>query len=397
MQCNPRRDFDAMNAALLTIFVLHESIDEIDSPARKLIHRAGFDVLATLDCLLPTSRCELLQSVSLSRAFEPRPGVRCRAYVTVDLCPWRPERARGSAIPFVDNRRLRRLDEINELLRRINGDERYAMEKTYLAATPNTAAAWRLLEQTAPESASKHRADIEARERAMTPPFPVLRDMTEMGNSARTYVVTHRGEKAICKVFRPGRLNELRNELFGLGLASAIPEIPKCLEAGENWLVTEYLADARPLSAVKGSTGLIPLRHAKRTFEVLRAIHEAGFAHLDFRPDHVLILPNGRLSIIDFDRGHLYASTPAFENSLPIVGYDDTRFLDGPNGLPSTYARTWQPRIGLNLVSLMRDPVAIQHVKRLIYSVRQTLLGAARRLKRVILGSERSDHGPSIA
>ncbi|HZD73109.1 MAG TPA: serine/threonine-protein kinase, partial [Actinomycetota bacterium] len=87
------------------------------------------------------------------------------------------------------------------------------------------------------------------------------------------------------------------------------------LDADRYFVVTE-LADGLALSELLDRHGRLPWRRVARigleVVEVLEAAHRAGFAHLDLRPAHVLVAPDGGVRVGGFGLAAvLPASLPA--------------------------------------------------------------------------------------
>jgi hypothetical protein len=342
--------------------------------ARRLLERRGFDVLERID-LSDVDRQRLAASDAVEDAVDDAVTDASDAgalLVALDLQPWPPGTRSPPVVGGWDDDRIAHLSFITEQLAALLGgatergggattDDHHGLVR---AVTP-TPLAWSVLERLAPERTAGIGREIEARCRAFVPPFPVVRPLTELGNNARTDVVTFEGEPAVCKTFRPGRERFLANEVAGLRCASSIAEIPPILADGPSWVVLPYYHD---LVDPRGRSGLLPLAVVKQIFAAMRRLHDLGYGHLDFAPAHVLHDRVQGPKIIDFDRLHAYGDDrPPFERSVTIVGHLDDYASEAPNGRPATYARVWYPQVGLAFESLQHDPTLLQHLKRIAY------------------------------
>lgn len=361
--CSSEPSRDDTFGATVHVFVLHSTAQQALEVAPIFIERVGFDLLDCLEEEPPPGYELAFHEGGGYESRKSRAGRR-HLFVAIDLFPWTDQLKTPLYNPRFDNQRVpHRLGELNALIADYSAD---ALERRgeLLAVTLTTTSAWRLLNDVVPHKVCEYEREISNRRRQMVPPFPCRKEITGFGNNARTYLVEYGKALHICKVFRPGRVAYLENELRGLSLSEQIKGIPKCIEAGSNWVLTQYFADASPLSAFKNRYGLVPLRLGIEAFKVLRAMHDKGLAHLDFRPEHVLVRGDGTVKVIDFDRIHIYDEIPPFEESLSIVGCRDTLLYDAPNGPPLTYERVWESCIGLDVRTFIRSGRLVQHARR---------------------------------
>lgn len=374
-------------AAKLSVIIISRVITEIVElrEISRLIERRGFDILDHFDLngREATIVGSILSEVGVQQVCK-RPG---RAFVTLDLCPIPVTEEQRRLIPGLDNARLLKRDSLNRassfLLKR--GNKRrvrhynFSDKEVHLATTNNSSQAWEIIGTLVPERMNALRREVDARIEAFRTPFPVIRSLTAFGNNARVDVVNYQGELAVCKVFRPGRQRYFENELAGLRLSKKIPQIPRLLAYGPNWVLTPYYEDAVEISDTANVFGLIPLSHAEDTFRALRRIHEAGYAHLDFHPAHVLVDRQGKVRLIDFDRFHKYTKqAPAFQECPSITGYSTEPLADIPNGRFPTHSRVWYPLIGLNIRNLLHAGSKWQQIRRCVYILERPFRYATR-------------------
>jgi serine/threonine-protein kinase len=104
-------------------------------------------------------------------------------------------------------------------------------------------------------------------------------------------------------------LNVLRNLPFVVRLVGVVHDLDGAAAAAASpspgkehlWLVLEYVAGQRlsqvqaPVDRVGWGFGLVRLL-AKQFVEV----HELGVAHLDLKPDNIMVTPDGEIHLIDF-------------------------------------------------------------------------------------------------
>lgn len=330
--------------------------------AVSFLRQAGFDLLS-------------VGEVSGRRLIRARPAhgacfdgeVRTYSYaVTLDLFPWQAVGTSDVPVPIHDNARLRlggyRYGHLEKGL--VHGACTEPRHKNEWWVSPDSEAAWRLVGELWPDQLADLRREANCRARAFQPPFPVLKSLTQRGNNARTDLVRWRGQTAICKTFRPGRDTAFQNELTGLRLGHQFREIPGILEEGDRWLVTSCLQGktARQVAADRG--GLLPMAKARRIARFIERLHAAGYAHLDFHPDHVFFETGEGLKIIDFDRFYRYEDPPdSVLDCFEINGVPNGFAVNKPMGPPVTYASRWFPIIGIPATSLFREAPWLQRLR----------------------------------
>jgi hypothetical protein len=118
----------------------------------------------------------------------------------------------------------------------------------------------------------------------------------------------------------------------------------------------------------RSSGKLLPLGVAKQAIQALRRVYDAGFALIDAHPENILVDRREGLKLMDFEFIYSYGRKPSsFERSYDIGGCPDDFDGDLPIGGPTSYARDWQPYVGLSLDSLLHDPAWLQHLKRFVH------------------------------
>jgi 3-deoxy-D-manno-octulosonic acid kinase len=133
----------------------------------------------------------------------------------------------------------------------------------------------------------------------------VLRHFRRGGFIARwwrdSYVWT--GESRV-RAFAEWRLLAL---LLQRGLPVPRPVAARYQRSGLTYrcdLITQRIANAEPLSAVLARGGIAEVRW-RAVGAAVASLHRAGVDHADLNAHNILLDPQGRVSIIDFDRGRL--------------------------------------------------------------------------------------------
>jgi hypothetical protein len=331
--------------------------------------------------LLGQIRAERQQLASLRlvpvRSPADLPAGEYDVYLTVDLHPLPVDPERDSAVPDLDNGRLRYLPAA------VRNAERWIVHQGGVGCTagqvpmwytPNETEAWKAAGNLIPQLSRSLRGEIDRRVSAMAHPFGIVSSLTQRGVRARTELVEFRGGVAVCKVFRPGCERFFANELAAGELSSTINAVPPILEVGKNWLVTPFLSgytSAKELCHPAGLSGstLMPWRVASSFVDSVVQLHEAGFAHLDLHADHVLIDASGDVKIIDFDRLDRVEPGSSLHTSPMIKGYDLTDALDGVSGGPALapFDRRFKPFLGADLDVFVSGSAARQIRHRMLF------------------------------
>lgn len=153
-------------------------------------------------------------------------------------------------------------------------------------------------------------------------------------------------------------LEYVTHEAAILRALAGVPGVPVLVGETSAALYTEFL-DARPLQdAVAESGVLTSLRVGWQVLTVVSRIHARGVVHADIRPWNFLVLPGGRVYLIDFEYAYLPAQ-PDVPALLRVHHYDGlktplTDWLDAWHTLAGLWAasRSRVVRSGLSSAAL---------------------------------------------
>jgi predicted Ser/Thr protein kinase len=209
--------------------------------------------------------------------------------------------------------------------------------------------------------------DILKVEQSLTPPFPVVERLGGSGWAGITYKVLYQGRRAVCKLFREDRLHVRDAELAAARAAWGLGIGPEIVDVRDNWILYEYLADYRPISA--GWGGMLDPHETREAFRALRNLHSAGYVHFDFNSSNVLLSPERKIRLVDFEdvfpvsgSQPPFAMAPVFSGRAYFDHYDidatgssiGRREWYAKQGPKVTYEAHWKGRLGMSYEELER-------------------------------------------
>ena len=199
-------------------------------------------------------------------------------------------------------------------------------------------------------------------------PEEVVKTLTKNGRRAKLELIRYGDRLAVKKTYLPGRERFLAREVIALReLSAACPQLPRLLDAGDNFIIYPYYEDDLRLDR-GGLRLLIPLEVMKTALSAIKFLYERGYAHGDFIPGNLLRDRREGVKVIDFEFLHRYEEKPAtFAQSFDLVGFGPEHKGDLPAQLVPNYATVWQPLVGLSLDKLLYAPPWEQHLLRLHY------------------------------
>jgi hypothetical protein len=173
---------------------------------------------------------------------------------------------------------------------------------------------------------------------AMEFPYPVVRVLPSQQRRAVTAVVEHPefGE-CVCKLFYPAAERFLARELRARKEFGSLPEVPRLLESGDNYLLTPLYDDdrshVRRILAGSGEAQLTP-RASAALARMARDLHRAGVYLLDLGTQNVVTDPVEGLKVLDWEfLQDCTGGTPHLTHSPTVLGQVDDRAADIPLGV----------------------------------------------------------------
>jgi hypothetical protein len=225
---------DLFENQLWAFFIRREAVDrgDVDFVSRTLTEK-GFDPLLSLP--LDSEVTGGLRAWLPTSGLHIAPSQIDRVIFVQDVSPVAPNEAQRRGSPLCDNARaLLTRTALRAGIRRLRGAD-------YVPAvgTKSSTQAWSLLEVLAPRHVGILRDRMQDRAAAFVT-GPAIRDLSRYGCRGRVELIDHHGTLAVRKTFRPGRERFLHRELEVIETLGPIcPEIPRLLERGANYFITE--------------------------------------------------------------------------------------------------------------------------------------------------------------
>lgn len=155
---------------------------------------------------------------------------------------------------------------------------------------------------------------------------------------------------------RPLREFRLLAQLRALGLPVPEPVVAGYVRSGLSYradLVTRHIEDAPTLAALLG-TGLPEAALARAIGTTLARFHAAGVWHADLNAHNILVGADGRVWLIDFDRGRLRAPQRRWREANLQRLLRSCRKI-GAEGLVGFEAGFWAPLVSAWRAQLARS------------------------------------------
>jgi hypothetical protein len=214
--------------------------------------------------------------------------------------------------------------------------------------------------------------EIERYKNIFKTKYPVIKVLSRYSRRAKIELISYKGEKAVLKTFKPKCEWFLENEIEAYKAFENFEEVPQLLEAGDNYIITEYIEGSNPLE------GKINIHTLKECLNILRKVYDKGYSLLDFRPTNFLRNKKKNLYLIDFEFLHRYDQKPPFLECYDLVGipadFDPlyVPIVDVPEG-EYQFDVLWGRRTGIYYEDLLRlDDFSI-HVKNNVHFCRMKM------------------------
>lgn len=374
---------DGHHAGFAAFFVRSEAIRRGHGVlVRHTIVEKGFEILITLEVVdaLKASLSHWLAAQGQATDADTIATV----LIAFDLMPIVESEPKEIADETAENERIAiAMRAADKEANRLSG----AFPYVPVTASASSREAWSLLEALAPERVDAIQEQIAAGRVAFAT-APPLRELSSVACRAKVELIEYNRSLAVRKTFRPGAERYLVRELEVLEeLGPYCDGIPRLLEHGPNYLITEYIDEADQLGLPRREE-LLPLQLIRQLAAFVKICVSYGFDPVDLKPDgNAIFTPHG-LKVIDYEFWRRCPPDTRPEDCYCLAGLPPDYDGDRPMGLTapfSPYPDKWIPFTGLSLLSFLYDPLWLQRLKRAGWPafaiVRRAARFAARRVR----------------
>jgi hypothetical protein len=257
---------------------------------------------------------------------------------------YKPKWGVDKRYPYVANLNILSKHEIRD---RINREVLYPKTANFIHSSDDLIEAINYIQRVIPNSLDQIIKDIEDRQYFFAKNFNVIETFNSNGIRSKTEKIRYKQRDCIKKTFKLGYERHLSREVKATKeLKNHIDVIPAYISSGENYVITEFyknvLDDMTPNEARQCIR-----RKAQDIVNAMKMFYEHGYAIIGFYPGNLIITPDDKLIIIDYEFLHKYDVKPkSFLDSYDIVGVPDGFAYDKPIGRNHTYKKTWAPILG---------------------------------------------------
>lgn len=282
----------------------------------------------------------------------PQSGGEPHSFVICfDYAPITPRKKTTETYPFISNERVllkhRIRDDINRQLllwRRVNcihSSDNEEEARDYIA----------ILDTNKQATIAQKIAAI--RDSSYFSDWPIQEVYVENGTRAKTCLIDYNGKPAILKLFKPEAKRFFEREIFVYQQYGAeLKQLPQILEIGDNYFIAAFYENQLKGKSVTACQTIVR-EHSYGILAFLKFFYDKGYAVLGFYPGNLIITPDKKLIIIDFEFLHHYEMKPAsFAQSYDLVGVPKDFNGDMPRGDSNhTLKNTWKGYLDDKIVS----------------------------------------------
>jgi hypothetical protein len=354
------------------VFVLRSrALDVVDmTEVHKLLEHLGFEVVEhrALD-QAAVARCATnLRGGNWGQGPYPTSGgTPASVLVALHYAPSPVQRSMRKKYPHLTNRYV--LTAKERLRSLVN--KRVAVEHRCnpIHSSDNEAEAWEYLAVAMPKDVSRFQALVEQRRAAYCTPQPVI-EVLNRSHHGKTELVEYAGGLAVRKTFAPRDLAQHEREKELTRSLAGDRRIVPPIASGSNWIMRPYVRDR--LRYDERSPRLIPLRILRGMVDILRAVHDAGYALASAKPTSFRMDDDG-VKLVDLELLYKYPDEPPpFHRSYTWRGSPPS---DGPtvSKRRRSHQQVWSRWTGMPIAALCYATPREQRVIRFRYLVRRVV------------------------
>ena len=261
--------------------------------------------------------------------------------ICFDYAPKPPSQQTSDTYPFVTNENIFIKHRIRD---RINSEQFLWNRVNCIHSSDNEDEAYQYISILGERQMDNiHNKVCQIRQSAYFKTWDVKDVFVENGTRAKTCLINHNGQDAVLKVFRPEAKRFFEREKFVYKNFSAqLPCLAQVFEIGENYVINAFYENILINKPEKERQEIIK-KHSFGILSFLKTFYDYGYAVLGFYPGNIIITPDDKLIIIDFEFLHSYEVKPEkFALSYDLVGVPKGFQGDMPRGDSNhTLENTW--------------------------------------------------------
>ncbi|MEX1014414.1 MAG: RIO1 family regulatory kinase/ATPase [Candidatus Paceibacterota bacterium] len=305
-------------------------------------------------------------------------------YLVLDLLPWRSEKKRLKDIKWANPINYRNDWAIFTIIRFIKEGYNFKFltnrNEDYLKFFGDSVSILLILKKKYPTIYNS----IKQKQLNFSSPFKVIRSLYDFGCNNKTELVYYDNNSAICKIFKPDKLEYLKNEVRAREILKDKVNIPKILFKKKNYLVIEYIRDNNSFERLLNGYKLIKIKYVKQIFSDLKKMYKAGLINFDFHTGNIIVTNNFEIYYIDFEYIEFHNNLYTFTNNPAFKSH---RKIDHNSPLEHiTYEKYWYPYILLSLWSLVKLPIHLLYILRIQTIIRIYIKKYANKIFRKLRG-----------
>ncbi len=347
----PDSDYDHSEGEMLVFIVRQWAMDngKLDT-IQNIISDKGLEILKvkTLDREEQKRATNKIRGGKWDKGpFPQSGGPPSTILICFDYHPKSPDESTRETHPFVKNQNVMLKYTIRDYL---NDEMFYFNHVNSIHSADNEVEAYEYLEHVMPDEVDDIRKQVEKRKKQYRTEFPVLHLYKSYRTRAKIEQIDYHGKKAVKKTFKAGFQRFLEHEAFACETFSQkLDTVPPLWEKGDNYVIIPWYENIlEGLSKRKKRKLLKP--HADQVIKSMQTFYREGYALIGFNPDNLILTPEHKIKLIDFEFLYRYKEKPeSFLQSYDIAGIPDHFDGDLPRGLLGkghTWNNTWKPVFG---------------------------------------------------
>ncbi|MCW8905855.1 MAG: hypothetical protein OQL28_01285 [Sedimenticola sp.] len=345
----------------LVVFIVREwavKNNKVDF-IKESLQLSGFDILFS-QYLNPEASIRTKKSVRGGQWDKgPYPvsgGDPAFVIVCFDYAPVKPLDDQKAIYPHLSNKNILVKHKIRDL---INRDLLFFKHVNCIHSSDDETESWDYLHIAVPEHIKEIMTQIDdIRNSGYFHDQKIKHVFVRNGTRAKTELIEHDGKLCVLKTYKPGRERYLEKEAFAYQtFSSKIGTVPPLVKRGGNYIITSYYENVLN-NKTEDEKKRIIRKYTKEILDTMKLFYEHGYAILGFYPGNLIVTPDNRLVVIDYEFLHKYEVVPkSFAVSYDVLGVPDGFCGDMPRGDSNhTIKNTWKDYLDMSIVKrYLRD------------------------------------------